>query len=79
MFRKVDLHGYTVEEARTVITRAISNMTEGELKVIHGFSSPVLQSFVRQRYRNKRIEKKILTMNPGETIFVIKKKEGKSK
>ena len=43
-----------------------------EITVIHGYSSKVLQQYVRKQYHHKRARRKILTMNAGETIILLK-------
>lgn len=76
MNRTIDLHGCTKEETKQLLDRIIrQNPGSLELTLIHGYSSPVLQQYVRGGYRNRRIKKRILTLNPGETILWIKGKD----
>ena len=42
------------------------------LDVIHGYSSSILLNYVRKKYSHPRIEIKILTLNKGETVFILK-------
>lgn len=73
----IDLHGNTVESARKLLTEELKRLPADvrELTVIHGYhSGTVLMQFVRS-YKNKRIEKKILGINNGETIFLLKPME----
>lgn len=73
MFYTIDLHGYTRQEAKVQLNRYLSNLPAGqhEITVIHGYSSTVLLDFVQKQYRHKRLLRKILTLNKGETIFII--------
>lgn len=73
-YAKIDLHGHTVESARKHLTTQIKRLSSDvrEVTVIHGYhNGTTLQSFVRS-YKNSRIERKILGLNNGETIFIIK-------
>jgi len=74
MFSSIDLHGYTKQEAKVQLDNYLNNLPKGhhEVTVIHGYSSSVLQTYVQKQYKHKRIIRKILTMNNGETILVIK-------
>jgi DNA-nicking Smr family endonuclease len=71
----VDLHGLTVYEAKLVLDRFLDRLPKGviEVSVIHGYQSGVrLRTFVSQ-YEHHKVTGKIKTVNPGETIFVIKR------
>lgn len=73
-YAKIDLHGHTVESARKTLTAELKRLPADvrELTVIHGYhGGTALQSFVRT-YKNSRIERKILGLNSGETIFILK-------
>jgi len=62
-------------EAKTALERLISSADKGvaEIIVIHGYSGgQVLANMVRSKLKHKRIERKILSMNQGETTLVIK-------
>lgn len=74
MFLTLDLHGCTRQEAKIQLDRYISSLpaNQHELTVIHGYSSTILKNFVQKQYNHQRLAKKILTLNQGETILVIK-------
>lgn len=74
MFNQIDLHECTITEAKIKLNNYLDNLpiTISEVTVIHGYSSKKLQQFVRMQYKHKRIKKHILTMNAGETIFILK-------
>lgn len=72
MFNIIDIHGLNTSESKVLLDKTINTMRTGELKVIHGYSSNVLQTFVRKQYKHKKVASRILSMNPGETILVIK-------
>jgi len=72
---EIDLHQLNVTEAKSYLDSYISAMPKGtaELVVIHGFNrGSILQRFVRNTYKHKRVEKKIIGLNQGSTIFLIK-------
>lgn len=69
----IDLHGQTVESAGKLLTQKLKQFSDEvrEVTVLHGFhGGTALRDMVR-RYKNPRIERKILGLNQGETIFVI--------
>ncbi len=71
----LDLHGQTVDSAGKILTRTLNSLPHDvrEMEVIHGFhQGDALKKFVRN-YKNKRIEKKIVGLNQGSTIFIIRK------
>lgn len=73
-FIEIDLHNQTVESARKLITNTLNNLPSDvrEVNVIHGYhQGTALRDMVR-KYSNSRIERKILGLNQGSTIFVIK-------
>lgn len=70
----VDLHGYTVAEARRELPKLITSCDKliKEIDVIHGYSGgTALQNYVRKELKHKRIVRKILTMNQGSTTLII--------
>lgn len=72
---EVDLHDFTVAEAKKYLDSFIASTPKNckEIVVIHGCNrGTALQKFVRTSYSNKRVERKILTLNQGETIFILK-------
>lgn len=74
-FHTVDLHGHTTESARQLLDFTLKTLPPDarELEVIHGYrQGTALREMVR-KYRHRRIERKILSMNQGSTVFVIKK------
>ncbi len=73
-FIEIDLHNQTVESARKLITNTLNNLPSDvrEVNVIHGYhQGTALRDMVR-KYSNSKIERKILGLNQGSTIFVIK-------
>lgn len=70
----IDLHGHTVESAHRLLTQRIKSLPAdvGEIEVVHGYNSgTALRDMVRS-YKNSRIERKILVLNQGTTIFKLK-------
>ena len=70
----IDLHTHTAESARKLLTSRLKSLPKdvNEVVIIHGYNGgTVLRDMVRS-YKNPRIERKIIGLNMGETIFVIK-------
>lgn len=74
MFNQIDLHGCTTMEAKIKLDNYLNSLSPlaTEITVIHGFSSKILQQYIRKQYHHKRSGRKILTMNPGETIIQLR-------
>ena len=74
LVKRLDLHGQTIDSARRLLTvtpRTLPKDVE-ELVIIHGYHGGTAIADMVRSYRNSKIERKILSMNNGETIFVIK-------
>ncbi len=74
MIREIDIHGMVESDAIKVLEKFIVSCDENikEILVIHGYrSGDVLKSMVRSSFklRSKRIRRRKLTMNQGETIL----------
>ena len=70
-----DIHGMQTAEAKTALERLVSAADKSvtEITVIHGYSGgQALANMVRNKLKHKRIERKILSMNQGETSLLIK-------
>ena len=72
----LDLHGYSVGEAKKLIEQTIVRMPKGnhELKIIHGFhKGDAIKQLVQDRHqiRSNRIVRRKYTRNQGETILVL--------
>ncbi len=73
---EIDLHGHTVESAGKLLNDTLKKLPKDvrEVHVIHGYrQGTALRDLVR-RFRHPRVERKILGMNQGSTIFLIKNK-----
>ena len=72
---QIDLHGQTIESARKILTNRLKALPSDvrEVVVVHGYHRGAsLQNMVRC-YKHPKIERKILGLNQGSTIFIIKK------
>lgn len=70
----LNIHGMTVLQAKKLLEQQIRHLHKdyGQICVIHGYHhGNRLQTFVRKEFHSKRLVRKILTLNPGETILVI--------
>lgn len=70
MLSTIDLHGCSQSEAK-VNLKGTSILVK-EVTIVHGYSSSILLNYVRKKYSHPRIERKILTLNKGETVFILK-------
>lgn len=74
-FMSVDLHGLTKEQARQKLLDTLKTLPRDvrELTVVHGYrGGTALRDMVRS-FSHPKVERKILGLNQGETVFVIKK------
>ena len=72
---EIDLHGHTIDSAMKLITQTLKTLPKDvrEISVVHGYhSGTALRDMVR-KYSNPKIERKILGLNQGVTIFIIRK------
>jgi DNA-nicking Smr family endonuclease len=71
---EIDLHGMDVAGARDELTRLLSSVGKhvAEIRVVHGQGTGALRNMVRKGLSHPRIKQKILSMNPGETILLLK-------
>lgn len=71
---EIDLHGHTVDSARRLITDTLKTLPKDvrEVSVIHGYHSGNALRNMVSKYSNAKIERKILGLNQGVTIFIIK-------
>jgi hypothetical protein len=70
----IDIHGFTVEEAKREIERTIAKAPKGttEIIVIHGYhSGSKLKDLLSNPngIRSKRIKRRKYSMNQGQTII----------
>lgn len=70
-----DIHGMQAAEAKKALERLLSSTDKNvtEITVIHGYSGgQALMNMVRKKLSHPRIVRKILSMNQGETLLMIK-------
>ena len=71
----VDLHTMTTAEAKKWLAAKVSGAPKEvkEIEVVHGYrGGTALRDMVRKSFHHPRIERKILGMNQGSTIFILK-------
>lgn len=73
-FVTIDLHGQTVESARKILNEKLKALPADthEVTVIHGYHGGTAILQMVRSYKNSKIERKILGLNNGETVLVIK-------
>lgn len=74
MTKTIDIHGYTVQEAKKYIEQTIAKLDKSvtQLVVIHGYhGGNQLKNLLSNPngIRSKRIKRRKYTMNQGETIL----------
>lgn len=71
---EIDLHGHTVDSARSLITYTLKTLPKDvrEVTVIHGYHGGTALRDMVSKYSNSKIERKILGINQGATIFIIR-------
>ena len=79
MLSTIDLHGCSQSEAKVKLDHFLkgTSILVKEVTIVHGYSSSILLNYVTQYHRRTerkipRIERKILTLNKGETVFILK-------
>lgn len=57
MFDQIDIHGCTTTEAKIKLDNFLNNLNPliSEITIIHGYSSKILQQYVRKQYKQKNI------------------------
>ena len=71
----IDIHGETRQSGRKLLENKLKSLYKNtrEVIVIHGYhQGNTLQQMVRS-FKHPMVERKILGLNQGETIFLIKK------
>lgn len=71
----IDLHNMTVEDAKRQLERMVMAAPANvkEITVIHGYHrGKQLRDMVRNRFKCRRVERKILSLNQGITILILK-------
>ncbi len=78
-FYRLDLHGHTKESARKLIDSELRGLPPDtrEVEIVHGFHQGTSLREMVRAYKHPRIERKLLGLNQGSTIFIIKKPNNK--
>lgn len=74
MQKTIDIHGFLTSEAKKYILKTLDSCSLAitELVIIHGSThGDKLAQMVRRQIKHPRINKILMTMNPGETIYVL--------
>ncbi len=72
---EVDIHHMTREQAKRHLERLLSRLDGSvrELTVIHGYSGgTILRDMVRVSLKHPRIRSKMVGLNPGVTVLILK-------
>lgn len=77
MVYKVDLHEMTVIESKVTLKKLLDTLSYDydEVLIVHGYHGRILMDFVRKEFKHKRIKQIIISLNPGETSYLLKNKE----
>ena len=71
----VNLHDMSVSEAKKWLEAKVSGAPRDteEIEVIHGYhGGTALQNMVRKSFHHPRVKRKILGLNQGSTILILK-------
>lgn len=73
MYTSIDLHGFTTSEAKTYLDQKMKELpnTIREVTIIHGYSNGQALATMVRKYKHARIERKMRSLNPGETTFLL--------
>ena len=74
---EVDIHGMHAAEAKRQLELLLGHVGKDirEVIVIHGYHrGKILQEMVRVELKHPRIQRKLLSLNSGETTLVLKPK-----
>ncbi len=72
---EVDIHHMTCEQAKAHLERVLSRLDGSvrEVTVIHGYTGgTVLQEMVRNRLKHPRIRSKVVGLNQGVTLLILR-------
>jgi DNA-nicking Smr family endonuclease len=72
---EIDIHNLTTEQAKHHLELYLNRLEPNvkEVSVIHGYSrGTALRDMVRKRLSHHRIKSKFASLNPGETIIILK-------
>lgn len=70
----IDLHQYTVDDAKQKLQLAVTIAPSEirEIVVIHGYhGGTALRDMVRKDFKNSRVLRKFLSLNPGITSLIL--------
>lgn len=77
MIEEIDVHGYSVAEAKTMITRTLKNVNKNVrvIRIVHGYhNGQHIAQMVRKSFRSHpKVERIELSMNPGITDLIIRR------
>ena len=74
-FEELDLHGHTAASAKQKLDETMKNLPRDtrELTVVHGYRGGTALLELVRRYKHPKIERKILGLNKGSTVLVIRR------
>lgn len=74
-FYTIDLHGHTRESAKKLMDTSLKSLPSDtrEVEIIHGYHQGTSLRDMVRAYKHPKVERKILGINQGSTIFIIKK------
>lgn len=78
MEEQLDLHGYTIEQAKQTIIDTIDLADEqiSRIVIVHGYNKGTkIRDMVRKNLKHKKISKIYLDFNPGITIIELNTKK----
>ena len=74
---EADIHGMSAMQAKKALEQLLSRADDSlqELVVIHGYNGgQALRDMVQRQLKHRRIAAKLLSLNPGATRLLLKKR-----
>ncbi len=80
-FYRIDLHGQTRESAKKLIDSELKKLPPDtrEVEIVHGFHQGTSLRDMVRAYKHPKVERKILGLNQGTTVFIIRQSSADKK
>lgn len=72
---EADIHGMTSVEAKKSLEKLLSSINDNTIKevlVIHGYHNGSFLKDMVRKFKHHKIKQRIISLNNGETTFILK-------